>query len=404
MNIKIHNPNKLPTIDYREVEEFQGNLKDLTEDNYAKLKKSIEGNGFFIPMFLWKHKGKFKVLDAHQRLRVLKKEQVTPYEIPYIEIEAKDTNEAKKKLLLISSQYGTITQEGLDEFVFDLDLDTDWIADTINFDNITDFDKITDVEEDEYEVPDKIETDINLGDLFKLGDHRLLCGDATKKEDVEQLMDGHKADMVFTDPPYNYKTIKTAGIFKKQVLKVAEDIKNMIDFNPEQFFKTLPFYFNNNMSSFIFCNKDLVPKYLNLAIKSDYNFNILTWHKKTFIPLGGKHHYPDTEYCIFISKNPIFKVGLSSEHYYKYWIEAKDKIEERQHPTAKPINIIKLQIQLCSNKKGIVADPFSGSGSTLIACEQLNRKCFMMEISPGYCQVIIDRWEKYTAYKAEKIN
>jgi len=219
MNIKIHNPNNLPTIDYREVEEFQGNLKDLTKDNYARLKKSIEENGFFIPMFLWKYKGKFKVLDAHQRLRVLKKEEATPYKIPYIEIEAKNEQEAKKKLLLISSQYGTITQEGLDEFAFDLD--TDWMADTINFDNVLDFDEPTEIEEDEYEAPAKIETDIKLGDLFRLGDHRLFCGDATNADNVRTLMGIHQAILTVTDPPYgvNYDPKWRDDADKKGILK-----------------------------------------------------------------------------------------------------------------------------------------------------------------------------------------
>jgi DNA modification methylase len=168
----------------------------------------------------------------------------------------------------------------------------------------------------------------------------------------------------------------------------------MVAFKPEPFFNTLQLYFKNTMSAFIFCNKDLVPEYLNLAILSRYNFNILSWHKKTFIPLGGKHHYPDTEYCIFISKLPIFNAGLSAEHYYKYWIEDKDKIEKKDHPTAKPVKIISLQVELCSNKKGIVVDPFGGSGSTMIACHQLNRRNFMMELEPRYCQVILDRIKK----------
>ena len=135
MKLKISESLKnLPVIDYRTLEPFQKNLKDLTQQNYARLLKSFVEFGFMAPIFIWKNQGKNWIIDAHQRHRVLINEKAEPFELPYIEIEAVDELEAKKKLLVISSQYGTITHDGFDEFAFDIP--DDWKKDTINFDRV----------------------------------------------------------------------------------------------------------------------------------------------------------------------------------------------------------------------------------------------------------------------------
>src|SRR3990167_4059292 len=140
MKIKIADSlKKLPAIDYRTLEPLQKNLKDLSKENYLRLKKSLLDFGFIVPLVIWKNDGRNWVVDAHQRLRVLRSESVEPYELPYVEIEAQDEREAKKKLLVISSQYGHLTQEGLDEFAFDLD--DSWLKETVNFDALN-FEKL----------------------------------------------------------------------------------------------------------------------------------------------------------------------------------------------------------------------------------------------------------------------
>jgi hypothetical protein len=124
----------LPRIDYRKLKEFQGDLKDLTDKQYAKLKKSIEEFGIIVPIFIWKQADTPWMIDAHQRVRVLRAEKAIPYEIPYVEIQAENREEAKKKLLVISSQYGRITMEGLDTFT--ADLDNGWVLETVHFDGL----------------------------------------------------------------------------------------------------------------------------------------------------------------------------------------------------------------------------------------------------------------------------
>jgi hypothetical protein len=135
MKIKVSKSlSRLPKIDYRNLKELQGNLKDLSSENYQKLLKSFKEFGFIVPLFIWKKGREWMIVDAHQRCRVLNKENIEPYELPYVEIEAKDEAEAKKKLLVISSQYGKITQEGYDEFT--AGMDDVWLSETANFDSI----------------------------------------------------------------------------------------------------------------------------------------------------------------------------------------------------------------------------------------------------------------------------
>jgi DNA modification methylase len=247
-------------------------------------------------------------------------------------------------------------------------------------------------EEDDFAIPkDGIETDIVLGDLFEIGEHRLLCGDSTDSDAVAKLMDGQKADMVFTDPPYRYKKMGDGGAFHEGHKKLKEDIKDIVNFDPTEFLNTLPLVFAKGINAYVFCNTDLVPDYCLWAKENKYNFNILTWHKKSFIPASNNHHFPDTEYLIYISKGAIFNSGLNV-NYGKYFILDNEKSND--HPTIKPLEIIAVQLQIGSNINSVVMDFFLGSGSTMVASHQLKRKCYGMELEPKYCQVIIDRMRK----------
>jgi len=245
--------------------------------------------------------------------------------------------------------------------------------------------------EDDYEMPEQIETDIVLGDLFEIGEHRLLCGDSTDSDAVARLMDGQKADMVFTDPPYRYKKMGDGGAFHEGHKKLKEDIKDIVNFDPTEFLNTLPLVFAKGINAYVFCNTDLVPDYCFWAKENKYNFNILTWHKKSFIPASNNHHFPDTEYLIYISKGAIFNSGLNV-NYGKYFILDNEKSND--HPTIKPLEIIAVQLQIGSNINSVVMDFFLGSGSTMVASHQLKRKCYGIEMEPKYCQVIIDRMRK----------
>lgn len=237
-----------------------------------------------------------------------------------------------------------------------------------------------------------------LGDVWILGQHRVVCGDSSKPELIQKLMQGEKADLIFTDPPYRLNV--TGGNNQwvgQQANKVGDSIKEISDFDPALFLGTLRSYFAKNMNAYIFCNKELVPDYLNWALENKYAFNVLIWKKPNALPIGDSHR-PDLEYIIFIRKNAIWNNGLQGVNYSKLLEFSREA--SALHPTMKPLGLIANELLISSNRNSIVVDPFLGSGSTLIAAEQTKRICYGFELEPKYCDVIIQRWESLTGQKA----
>jgi len=247
------------------------------------------------------------------------------------------------------------------------------------------------------ELPEEPKT--KLGDIYQLGNHRLMCGDSTSIDAVEKLMDGQKADMVFTDPPYRMEAEGGSNQpIGRAAAKLGEAIKHLCDFDPVAFLNTLPTVFDKNkLNCYIFCNKDLVPDYLKWCVDAGYNFNILFWKKPNAIPLGGQHR-PDVEYLLFFRKSAIWNNALKNVNYSKCLEFGR---EAGLHPTMKPVVMIENQLLISSNANSIVMDFFGGSGSTMIACEKLGRYSRLMELDPKYCDVIVKRWEDFTGKKAE---
>lgn len=249
-------------------------------------------------------------------------------------------------------------------------------------------------EEDNFEMPDEntIVTDIKLGDLFEIGPHRLLCGDSTDKTTVEHLMNGVKADMVFTDPPYKIETKGGCkGSIGEGLRKQGQSIEFIADFNPDSFLSVLPFVFaKNKINAYVFCNKELLLNYLVWARDLGYSFNVLVWKKPNAIPIGDSHR-PDIEYLLLFRKSAIWNNNLDGVNYSRCLEFGR---ETGLHPTMKPIGLISNEMLISSNVKSLVVDFFLGSGSTMVAAHQLNRVCYGMELDPKYCQVIINRMLK----------
>jgi DNA modification methylase len=252
---------------------------------------------------------------------------------------------------------------------------------------------------DEDSVPDTpIEHKTKLGDIYILGNHILMCGDSTSIDAVEKLMDGEKADLVFTDPPYNQNTQRGGGgELGKQLRAQSDKIEFICDFDPTEFLNVLPSIFAVGMNAYIFCNKDLLPDYLTWAKNSDYSFWVLVWKKEGGIPINSAHR-PDIEYLLVFRKRSIFNSGIKGVNYSR--LLEVNRSRDGLHPTMKPIELIENQLQIGSNINSIVVDLFGGSGSTLIACEKVGRKARLMELDPKYCDVIVTRWEQFTGKKA----
>ena len=254
-------------------------------------------------------------------------------------------------------------------------------------------------EEDNYEIPNEINTDIVLGDLFEIGEHRLLCGDSTCSDSVAKLMNGEKADMVFTSPPYNANTKAGQGdIFnQKKSIKLYDegysdnlDTNKYIDFVVEVLDNCFLF-----TEGFIFWNVSYNANSRFEYIKQIYNhieflIEQICWKKSSTIPFKGSL-MRDWEPIYIFSTNGN-KLGLekvTSNH----WEISNTGSQQENHKACFPIELPFKAIELV-NKSNLILEPFCGSGSTMVASHQLKRKCYGMELDPKYCQVIIDRMKK----------
>ncbi len=246
---------------------------------------------------------------------------------------------------------------------------------------------------DEDEVPEKSPSISKLGDLYILGNHKLLCGDATKIFDIETLLKGQRGDMFFTDPPYgmNFQSNSRKEKF--------DEIKNddvILDIAPLVYE-----FLNHDCAAYICSRWDVYPKWLQQF--SNFNIkNCVVWNKGG----GGmgdlKSAYsPNHEFIIVAHKG---KSELRGKRHGDVWDIQKDASSKYVHPTQKPVELAQFAIENHSNEGGTVIDFFGGSGSTLIACEKTNRSCRMMELDPQYVDKIVDRWEKYTGKTAHLVS
>ena len=379
-------------ISVKDLIPYDRNTKKHDKTQINNVAESIKQYGFVQPIVIDKNN---TVVIGHCRLLAAK--QLKMKEVPCVCVE--DLTEEQVNAL-------RIVDNKSNESEWDFDILPDELAEidlsNFSFDfGIEDEEEETEIVEDEApEVDDENEPITKLGDIWQLGRHRLMCGDSTDKATVELLMDGKKADMVFTDPPYNMSD-NLSG-FVSDEMKTRLD--KIVDFQPETMKESI--FSINTKNFFLFTSKELIPRYFEIF--KDYGFNILVWCKDNPTPMTNNTFLPDVEYLLYFYKNGrTWNNGLDVSYYKKYY--NSNKLEGRKeagnvHPTIKPIKIIADKIQICSKNKGIVVDIFGGSGSTLIACEQLDRTCYMMELDPKYCDVIIKRWETLTGEKAVLIN
>ena len=258
-----------------------------------------------------------------------------------------------------------------------------------------DFDKPLEAEEDDYTEPDNMKVDVVLGDLIEIGEHRLLCGDSTDSDQVAKLMNGEKADMVFTDPPYgvsyqsSWRNNKSDNKFD-----ILENDNKFLDFKPN-----LILYTKESSSWFIWTSHQVYPIWRDMY--EDYYINTIIWNKGK-MGMGDLNSYGNNyEMALFCSKGKPKLKGERKKAIWEINIEAGSKYV---HPTQKPISLAAYAIPDFINENDLVLDLFLGSGSTMVAAHQLKRKCYGMELDPKYCQVIIDRMIKLDDTLTVKIN
>jgi DNA modification methylase len=251
------------------------------------------------------------------------------------------------------------------------------------------------IEEDEVpEVP--VDAITKLGDLWLLGEHRVLCGDSTSEADVARLMNGEKADMVFTDPPYGIGFTDTKG---NTIQNDDLSDEKLSDFN-----RLWQERANIASKKDCFLLAWQSPRKFHLLnyFGSWKFFRLITMYKSNRISFPHGAWINKTEPCCVFSKGhpKITKIEYMDDCYvYKHDKESHED-SNVGHPTPKPVKMVMSNIQACANKNDLILDLFLGSGSTIIATEKLGRKCYGMEISPNYCDVIVKRWENLTNKKA----
>ena len=327
------------------------------------------------------------ILAGHTRLKALKK-------LKWKEVECVRktglTEEQKKKYRILDNKTNELAEWDFDLLEEEIDgLDFDGFD--FGFDFNSDEDDAEIIEDEPPEVDEENEPITQLGDIWQLGDHRLMCGNSLLQTDIDKLLGGVKCELTFTDPPYQLET-QGGGILKK-ANSMKQIKQNGVDtFDPSMLIL--------QSETNIYChNKPLIKKYIELAETNNQPYDLCFYKKLCTVPNYKGHTMTDCEYIAIIGKQDPNK-GLPKETYSKCYIGKKDNDNELSY--SKPVELCAKYIRLYGKKD--ILDLFGGSGSTLMACEQLNRKCYMMELDPKYCDVIIKRWETFTGKNAVKIN
>ena len=372
--------------------------KDLKpeDEEYQKIKKSLLEFGYVAPIII---NSDMTVIGGHQRLKVLK-------ELGFEEIECNvvDLDKTKEKTLNIALNKvaGEWDNDKLEELLAELkETDIDMDITGFSFDEMDDILKdITGSKEDDFdldEILEEIDEPVTkVGDIWILGNHRLMCGDSTKKEDVEKLINNKVIDLIITDPPYNVDYEGVAGKIKNDHLE------------NNQFYEFLESAFINMFDSikeggsiYVFHADTEGLNFRNAFMNAGFKLaECLVWIKNTFV-IGRQDYQWKHEPILYGWKEGVAHYFIDDRSQSTV-LEFDKPTRNAEHPTMKPIDLLVYLIKNSSKENDLILDLFGGSGSTLIAAEQTKRKCYTMELEPKYCDVIVKRWENLTGQKAEK--
>lgn len=402
IEVKVKDCERIPVS---ELVPFQRSLKTLSTESYGQLRDSIKNEGFLVPLFVWGN----KILDGHQRLRVIQHEG---WEIdgglPVVRIEAETEQDAARALLAIASSYAKPDAQGLAEYAAHykinlMDLPTidlpnfdyeqfllDYYADPQELAGETDEDDVPEIPDDPITQP---------GDLWLLGNHRLICGSSTRTDDMERLFSEDKtADMLFTDPPYGVEyeggQIHSEDFAKRRPReKLTGDDS---DIYPE--FLPIALNYVDGPCYLWFGAIRAGNAYRAVEANEGIISALIIWHKTNAtygaINANYKHRF---EPCLYFKPKGSTLRWDGPTNETTVW-ELKRDAQNTFHPTQKPVELAERAIS--NHDIETVLDCFGGSGSTLIAAQKKNKRCLMVEIEPKYCDVIVQRWQDYTGHEA----
>lgn len=413
------------SLPYKELTPFQGELKMLTKERYEALRKQIVETGFRFAPHCWKdpRDGLWYLIDGHQRLRTIK--EMVEHEgwlcppLPVVPVEADSYQDAKRAVLQGVAQFGEVQSQGLYEFTTEADIHFDELQylpmPEIPYTEFVDEyygDLPGGTSEGEDDVPEpKADPKVKLGDGWNLGNHKLLCGDSTDLVHVERLMGGKKTDMAFTSPPYNLgvsaKLRGNTEIGKRGNVyeqydddKTEDEWMSLVSKSTDISLKYSRYSFWNIQP--LAGNRSAIWKYASNF--SDRYCDIFVWDKLHAPPQQAERVINsrfELIWCFTSDDNPTRAIRIAPA--FRGTIDnvftsqpQRNNENADVHGATFPVYFPEHFINSFCPLGGGVLDLFGGSGSTLIACEKTNRRCFMMEIDPVYCGVILDRWAQFT--------
>ena len=384
---------------------YVNNSRTHDNNQVKQIASSIKEFGFTNPILIDEDNG---IIAGHGRL--LAADLLGMDEVPTITL--KGLTEAQRKAYVIAdNQLALSAGWDLDSLKVELDrlAELDFDIDLLGFED--DFlssllDEPTEGLTDEDAVPDAPENPVTvIGDVWILGNHRLMCGDSTSIDAVDKLMNGQMADMVFTDPPYgmSYGGGRAAGSTPKGARVKAHGMILGDDFEGDDLIGMI----RDAVGSALAVCKSGASKYICFPWRTYSEFEkaleqidltpsaCIVWDKKS-IGLGNANYRPQHEFIFYVKGEDWHGDKAQSD----VWYMSRGATGKYVHPTQKPVELIEKAINNSSKGQDVVIDVFGGSGSTLIACEKTNRYSRMMELDPKYCDVIIKRWEEFTGKEA----
>jgi len=381
---------------------YANNARTHDEVQINQIASSIKEFGFNNPVLIDKDNG---IIAGHGRVEAAKKLNIS--EIPTISLEHLTENQ-KKAFILADNRIAI--NSGWDPELLSLELkelETDFNLIDLGFDASELLSllepEIIDGNIDEDEIPEpSAETTAKLGCIYQLGNHRLMCGDSTSTADVEKLMDGKKAQMVFTDPPWNvdYGSNLAAGKYKdRSIMNDSMSTEDFKDFMFNVFDQMKNASEPGCITYVVMSAQEWGNMMLTLAMNSYHWSSTIIWNKDSLVISRKDYH---TKY------EPIWYGWLEGSARLKeledrkqsdVWDIPRPKKSEL-HPTTKPIELVERAIKNSSSASNIILDLFGGSGSTLIAAEKTGRHARLMELDPKYVDVIVKRWEEFTGKEA----
>tara|TARA_B100000131_G_scaffold88504_1_gene85382 strand:- start:2348 stop:3589 length:1242 start_codon:yes stop_codon:yes gene_type:complete len=382
---------------------YINNSRTHSEQQVKQIASSIKEFGFTNPILIDEDNG---VIAGHGRLQAAEILKLST--VPVIVL--KNLTEAQKKAYVIADNQIALTAEwDLDKLRADIETlhELDFNVDLLGFEDEF-LDKLLEPEPlegltDEDDVPDAPEKPkTKKGDIWILGKHRLMCGDSTSIDAVDKLMDGQKADMVFTDPPYNadYKSRGANEVLRKGI-KNDSMSNNAFETFITEFLSVLYLCSKHGASYYICCNwKDSYPRFYRNLTESGVNVSsCIVWNKGSG-GMGWQDYRYQYEFIIYAFNQEKAHSWYGGRTETDVWQINREARQKYIHPTQKPVELVERAIKNSSKSEDIVLDLFGGSGSTLIASQKMKRYARLMELDPVYCDVIVTRWQNFTGEKA----